>query len=119
MLLKFDFIVFVVMLKYSLGYIRLLSIFMQFCDLVVHVYGIGADSDAKFHDMYARSISMQMGMTFCRQSQEVHKGKDTEHKSKLSNNYFLPFIDIISNINSQFSQELKAFFLAIFWYQLL
>ena len=69
-LLKFDFIVAVVMLQYPLGYIRPLSILLQSetCDLVrahlesrdlVSVFqGIRTDSSAKFHDLYERSESI-------------------------------------------------------------
>jgi hypothetical protein len=58
----------------------------------------------------------QMKMTFCRQSQEVHKGKDTEQtpQSKVSKIIIALTIFfhslIISHLNSRFPHELKAIF---------
>ena len=69
-LLKFDFIVAAVMLQYTLGYIRPLSILLQSetCDLVrahqevrdlvIVFQGIRTDSSATFHDLYERSESI-------------------------------------------------------------
>jgi hypothetical protein len=64
------FILVAVMLQYALGYIRPLSTILQSesCDLVkahqearnlvLLFQGIREDSDAKFHDLYERSVSI-------------------------------------------------------------
>lgn len=130
-LLKFDFIVAAVMLQYTLGYIRPLSILFQFetCvlvrahlesrDLVSVFQGIRTDSSAKFHDLYERSESIG------RENEVVPmKPRSAQRQRHRANapaeniedyyrvNFFLPFIDyIISHLNSRFPKELKIIIL--------
>ncbi|XP_048727017.1 zinc finger MYM-type protein 1-like [Ostrea edulis] len=129
-LLKFDFIVVVVMLQYTLGYIRPLSILLQSesCDLVkahqeardllLIFQGIRSDSDRKFHDLYERSESIgdenNVVPTKPRIAQRQRHRANAPVESIEDHyrvNYFLPFIDhIISHLNSRFPEELKAIF---------
>lgn len=130
-LLKFDFIVAAVMLQYTLGYIRPLSILFQFetCvlvrahlesrDLVSVFQGIRTDSSANFHDLYERSESIG------RENEVVPmKPRSAQRQRHRANapaeniedyyrvNFFLPFIDyIISHLNSRFPKELKIIIL--------
>ncbi|VDI48642.1 Hypothetical predicted protein [Mytilus galloprovincialis] len=129
-LLKFDFILVTVMLQYTLGYIRPLSILLQSeaCDLVkahqeardllVIFQGIRSDSDARFHDIYERSASIatenDVVPTKPRSTQRQRHRANAPVESIEEHfrvNYFLPFIDhIISHLDSRFPEELKAIF---------
>ena len=111
-LLNFDFIVAAIMLQYTLGYIRSLSILQsETCDLVTHqeaqnlvsvFQGIRTDSSAKFHDLYERSQSIgrenevvpMKPRSAQRQRYRANvPAEDIEDYYRV--NFFLPFIDHI------------------------
>jgi len=63
----------------------------------------------------SEAFPSQIKMTFCRQSREVHKGKDTEQVESIEDhyrvNFFLPFIDHIITSKFAISQRTESNFL--------
>ena len=79
------------MLQYVLGYTRSLSIILQskFCDFMKaqEARVLVLLFQGRFRCKVSWSVSgfpPQMKMTFCRQSQEVHKGEEQTPQSKVS-----------------------------------